>query len=384
MNLGVVLHSPLLKLEDRFFIKEHLNDFLNQRIPPRYDQILIQAPVRSFETPENRFQEEALDPDRVQVVGTPEARSYSPWSAWRLLSDIIRVIRRSSHLLVFTPSWRAIASSFLAAMLHRPFALYIGGDLGGGRPFRAPVKRLRRWLHLAAARRASFCLCAGPELLEITLRVQPHSFPVVPLVRLSPGDVPPERTLFIGNPIRGLYVGSLNPAKHVDLLIQAIPEIEAQTSRRFHLTIVGPGDPGALKQIATELGLTDRISLCGYLSNGPRLYEKYQTADAFLLASESEGFPRVFYEAFCFGLPVVTTPVGGIPKALVDGREALFFPQGSSSELARQVARLARNPQLVRTLLQGGHRFAREALRCGGANQMNELMIRHWGIGSSR
>ncbi len=51
-------------------------------------------------------------------------------------------------------------------------------------------------------------------------------------------------------------------------------------------------------------------------------------------------------EAQSQGVPVLTTPLSGIPELISDGQNGVFVPPDDPSELARQMVRLARDPAL--------------------------------------
>lgn len=42
-------------------------------------------------------------------------------------------------------------------------------------------------------------------------------------------------------------------------------------------------------------------------------------------------------DAWAYGLPVVTTPVGGLPDVAIDGENMLLFNPGDIDALARQL-----------------------------------------------
>jgi glycosyltransferase involved in cell wall biosynthesis len=90
-----------------------------------------------------------------------------------------------------------------------------------------------------------------------------------------------------------------------------------------------------------------RIVLTGPVDD-PFLY--YRAADAALCTSRIESAPRVLIEAMACGLPIITTPVFGIPEIVDEGTNALFYPAGASFELAGQIERLFADEQLRRTM----------------------------------
>jgi glycosyltransferase involved in cell wall biosynthesis len=63
-------------------------------------------------------------------------------------------------------------------------------------------------------------------------------------------------------------------------------------------------------------------------------------------------------EAAAFGLPVVSTDVGGIPSLLRDGEEALLVPEGDAEAMAGAVRRLLEEPGLAGRLSAAGREVA--------------------------
>jgi glycosyltransferase involved in cell wall biosynthesis len=56
-----------------------------------------------------------------------------------------------------------------------------------------------------------------------------------------------------------------------------------------------------------------------------------------------EGLPMVVLEAMAVGLPVIASKVEGIPEAIRDGQDGLFFTPNNPQELASQIQQLVKN-----------------------------------------
>ena len=81
-------------------------------------------------------------------------------------------------------------------------------------------------------------------------------------------------------------------------------------------------------------------------------------SDAFVRPSLSEGLGISFLEAMAAGLPVIATPVGGIPDFLKDGITGLVCEVSNPVSIADCVKRLMSNPNLRQEL----SKWAREAI----------------------
>jgi glycosyltransferase involved in cell wall biosynthesis len=142
-----------------------------------------------------------------------------------------------------------------------------------------------------------------------------------------------------------LAVGRLVEKKGFDQLIAACALLK-QRGAIFRCIIVGEdGSAGpALRAQIKALNVADRVQLHGAVTQG-RLREIYRGAQAFVLPcrvmedGDRDGFPNVLAEAMAMGVPVVSTPISGIPEMIDDGVHGLLV-EGSAASLADAAQRL--------------------------------------------
>ena len=97
-------------------------------------------------------------------------------------------------------------------------------------------------------------------------------------------------------------------------------------------------------EIIDRLGLAAYVSLLGRLSRND-LVELFHACDIFLLPAipvegDMEGFGIVLIEAAAAGKPVISTSVGGIPDAVIDGMTGLLVQPEAWDEFADAVLHL--------------------------------------------
>ena len=166
--------------------------------------------------------------------------------------------------------------------------------------------------------------------------------------------------------LRALGVGRLVHKKGFDVLVEACAILK---QRNFHFETVIVGEHGEhehelRRQIAAH-GLRDRVRLLGPLEQA-RLYGEYQSADLFCLPcrvldnGDRDGLPNVLMEAMACGLPVITTPVSGIPEIIKDGQNGTLVPPDDAEALANAIQRLSSNRMLARNLGRAGRRTVLE------------------------
>lgn len=164
-----------------------------------------------------------------------------------------------------------------------------------------------------------------------------------------------------GVPYRLLCVGTLTPRKGHAFLIEALAPLR---DRPWRLDCVGstdrdPGTVRSVRELIEARGLADRVRLLGEIAP-ERMSRCYRGADAFVLASELEGYGMALAEAVAHGLPIVSTTAGAIPETVPAGA-GLLVPPGDRAALTAALARLLDEPDLRRRL-EAAARSARAGL----------------------
>lgn len=108
----------------------------------------------------------------------------------------------------------------------------------------------------------------------------------------------------------------------------------------FKLKIAGTGFlEKKLRSLVSELKLESRVEFLGLVSQD-ELPALLHSADIFIRPSLSEGQGISFIEAMAAGLPVIATPVGGIPDFLKDGETGLMVEPKNPRQIAFQAQKL--------------------------------------------
>lgn len=141
-----------------------------------------------------------------------------------------------------------------------------------------------------------------------------------------------------------LFAGTLNYNKGYAVLIRAFAQI-ASFFPEWKLVIAGNGELSNAKQIASECGISGRVLFPGWV-DGSEKDKMFRSASVFCLSSYAEGFPMAVLDAWSYGLPVISTPVGGLPDVLSDGDNVLFFEAGNVEQLAEKLKSLLSNSSL--------------------------------------
>ncbi|HXG80631.1 MAG TPA: glycosyltransferase [Sphingomicrobium sp.] len=151
-----------------------------------------------------------------------------------------------------------------------------------------------------------------------------------------------------GEGVRVLAVGSLKPVKNYPLLLEAFAQFAA--TRPARLLILGEGELRLeLEQLATTLGIADRVMMPGEIGD-PSPY--YASAQLLVLSSDHEGYGNVLVEALHHGLTMVSTDCPSGPSEILDGgRFGYLVPCGDARALAEAIAMAADAPMPPQQLI---------------------------------
>ena len=141
--------------------------------------------------------------------------------------------------------------------------------------------------------------------------------------------------------------GRLAPWKGFVDLIRAMKELSRK--RRARLLILGDGPlRSELEALIVELGLSDVVSLQGYVENPLKFFAR---ADVFVLSSHVEGLPNVLVEAMMCGCtPVSTDCPTGPREVLQDGKYGYLVPMRDPAAMAAGIEQALDKP-IPRSLL---------------------------------
>lgn len=132
-----------------------------------------------------------------------------------------------------------------------------------------------------------------------------------------------------------VFVGRVTAEKNIDVLLRAMTKLSPALDA--HLTIVGGGDLLArLKQMTVELGLADRVTFAGYLSD-EELRLTLTNATVFSMPSTAELQSIASLEAMASGLPIVVADAMALPHLVEEGENGYLFTPGDSDDLAAKL-----------------------------------------------
>lgn len=159
------------------------------------------------------------------------------------------------------------------------------------------------------------------------------------------------------NPIKGLHLA----LKTVSLLKQYFPDVElivpgisTKQIKRFTNRVYGEEYIIYCVNLIKEYGIESNIKFLSRL-DAKRMVEEMQKAHVFLSPTSIDNSPNAVGEATMIGVPIVTTPVGGIPSILKDENEVLYAPAGDSYMMAFQIKRIFEEDNLATSLSRNAH-----------------------------
>jgi glycosyltransferase involved in cell wall biosynthesis len=137
-----------------------------------------------------------------------------------------------------------------------------------------------------------------------------------------------------------LFVGTIEPRKNLDTLLDAYQALSQTTREEFELVVAGPRG-WASPQTVARLGTLPGIRYLGYVSEAD-LPGLFAGATAFVYPSLYEGFGFPVVQAMAAGTPVITSCVSALPE--VTGGAALLIDPGSPADLQRAMAEMLTSP----------------------------------------
>jgi len=253
--------------------------------------------------------------------------------------------------------FRKAILTLVTALFGKPVLMHAHGAEFHSTYFSLPrwVRQILSWV---------FRQCQGFIVLSNTwadfymsnLRLSEKRIFVLPNPVDLPTQIPDRRN---SATLRFVFLGRIGQRKGAFDLIKAFARIPAAQKNRCELILAGDGEIEQGRSIAQSFNLGEQVTFLGWIDSEQR-NEVLNQADVFILPSYNEGLPMALLEAMGRGLPVLTTPVGGIPEVIASGKNGLLVAPGEIQQLSEAMQLLIGDREMRLSLGTA----ARESVAC--------------------
>jgi glycosyltransferase involved in cell wall biosynthesis len=257
-------------------------------------------------------------------------RQFPKAAAKSLASNLVHI--HTSHGWSFR---RLSSLLYFANLANRKTVLHVHGSQFDSY-YDEAGKMERAWIR-RGLRSANVVIALSEAWKEKLLAMEPMANVVVLRNGVNFAKYHVEESRSIHSPVNVLFLGRLGERKGIYDLLESINHLDIS---RFNFVLAGDGEIEQVREIVLKRGWQERVSVPGWV--GPDEKEDLlRKADIYLLPSYHEGLPISILEAMAAALPIIATPVGGIPEAVIDGLNGYLIPPGDAVKIASRIETIA-------------------------------------------
>lgn len=168
------------------------------------------------------------------------------------------------------------------------------------------------------------------------------------------------RSLDNKNSIKILFLSRIEKEKGIFETIDAFQQL---MFNGYNVNLSIAGDGSAFRDVVEYVKLKNipenKIKFLGYIS-GDNKKNTFKEHDIFCLPSYEEGMPSAVLEAMSFGLPVITSPVGGLKDFFENNKMGFLAKDKNSNEVFDLLKKLISNKKLIKEISRYNYNFAKE------------------------
>ena len=138
-----------------------------------------------------------------------------------------------------------------------------------------------------------------------------------------------------------LFMGLITEQKGIFELLEMIND-HKELQDKIMLHVGGNGKVLEFLDMVDKFNLKSCVKFEGFVL-GQKKIDLLNIADAYILPSYIEGVPISILESMSYSLPILSTPVGGIPEVVFDGVNGIMFTPGNKEEMYSAVKVLSDN-----------------------------------------
>lgn len=162
-----------------------------------------------------------------------------------------------------------------------------------------------------------------------------------------------------GDPFIIISANRFIPHKRLSLLVEAFDKVKDSQSE---LVLIGTGpeeEVSKVKETAKKLSIENQVILTGRIESS-EIYGRFGRASLYVSTSLEEGFPNVFVEAMHFGLPIISTDVGGCKEIVREGETGYLYEPRDEVALVNHLKQLKTDLELRNKLGKSAYDFSRQ------------------------
>lgn len=149
--------------------------------------------------------------------------------------------------------------------------------------------------------------------------------------------------------LRLIFLGRLGSHKGSDRVLRAVSLLPEKLRAHVEIWMAGDGEVETTRALAESLGLSQQVRVSEWIDSGTRdgwLRESH----VMILPSRAEGVPMALLEGMAWGLPVISSPVGGIPDIVTDGQEGFLVPPDDIPAISQAIQRFVEDRNLLQEM----------------------------------
>lgn len=154
-----------------------------------------------------------------------------------------------------------------------------------------------------------------------------------------------------------LYVGRLDPEKHIEEIFEAVAIAVKKID--FCFVIVGKGTSKiGLEKLAAKLGISNNLIFTGFVPDD-ELPFFYKLSRCFIIASIAELLSLGTLQAMASALPVIAVNAGALGELVKDNVNGYLYNEGAIAEIVRSIEDLITSDKIHKRMSEKSLEFAR-------------------------
>lgn len=155
-----------------------------------------------------------------------------------------------------------------------------------------------------------------------------------------------------------LFLSRIIKEKGVFELVEAFDNLR---KKRDDIELIIAGDGEAFNQLKDVVKNKKNISLTGFVE-GEKKISLLKESDIYILPSYTEGLPISVLEAMMFGLPVITTKVGGLKSFFKDKKMGYFIEPKNIVDIENKIELILSNRAKLKEISEFNYYYAQKKL----------------------